>query len=46
MNAPQHSHTPFAIRPYAAGDQDAVVALWQRCGLTLSPPTQEHADGI
>ena len=26
----------LAIRPYRPGDRDAVVSLWERCGLTVS----------
>ena len=27
--------TEFAIRPYQESDENAVIALWQNCGLTV-----------
>lgn len=34
---------PMSLRPYTSGDEDAVVALWQACGLTR-PWNDPHQD--
>ncbi|MCJ0762815.1 GNAT family acetyltransferase [Variovorax terrae] len=46
MTAPAPSSAPspaLAIRPFEAGDEPAVVALWQACGL-VRPWNDPHKD--